>query len=143
MKTTIFFAVLTFLLSINALGQAKDSTVKQLKDGEELKLVREEVEPSFPGGAKGFSLFLRNNLDMNVPEKNGAPDGTYTVVIGFTVSKDGAVKNCVAETRHGYGMEAEVIKVLKKSPDWIPGQRNGSPMEVYRRQPVTFVVAKK
>ncbi len=37
-------------------------------------------------------------------------------------------------------MEAEVVRMLKKSPKWSPAIQNGKPVKAYRKQPVTFVI---
>lgn len=99
-----------------------------------------EEEAVFPGGAAAYKNFLQKNIRAGVPADNKAPAGVYTVIVRFIVHKDGKVSNPVAETNMGYGMEAEVIRLIKISPDWIPAKQNGFVVNAYRRQPVTFVV---
>lgn len=99
-----------------------------------------EIEAEFPGGTGAWTKYLRNNLDANAPIENGATEGTYTVIVRFIVSKDGSISDVVAETKHGFGMEAEAIRAIKKGPKWTPAQQNGRYVNAYRRQPVTFVV---
>jgi protein TonB len=99
-----------------------------------------EIEAEYPGGAAAWGKYLRNNLDANTPVDNGASEGTYTVVVRFIVSRDGSISDVVAETKHGFGMEAEAIKIIKKGPKWTPAQQNGRYVNAYRRQPITFVV---
>ena len=99
-----------------------------------------EIEAQFPGGTAAWAKYLRNNLDPNAPVDNGASEGTYQVVVRFIVSRDGTISDVVAETKHGYGMEAEAIKIIKKGPKWTPAQQNGRFVNAYRRQPITFVV---
>ena len=79
-------------------------------------------------------------MDGSIPVKNGAPDGTYTVVVQFVVDKEGNISEVKPLTRHGYGMEAEVIRVIKKGPQWIPAIQFGRNVKAYRKQPVTFTV---
>lgn len=99
-----------------------------------------EIEAAFPGGTGAWTKYLRNKLDANTPIDNGAPEGTYQVIVKFIVSKDGSISDVVAETKHGYGMEQEAIKVIKNGPKWTPAQQNGRMVNAYRRQPITFVV---
>ena len=99
-----------------------------------------EIEAEYPGGSAAWAKYLKNNLDANTPVDNGASEGTYTVVVRFIVSKDGSISDVVAETKHGYGMEAEAMKIIKKGPRWTPAQQNGRMVNAYRRQPITFVV---
>ena len=102
-----------------------------------------EVEAAFPGGESAWVKYLRKNLDPNVPIDNGAPEGTYQVVVRFVVSKDGSISDVQAETTHGYGMEQEAIKIIKKGPKWTPALQNGRNVNAYRRQPITFVVSEQ
>ncbi len=102
-----------------------------------------EVEAAFPGGDAAWRRYLQNNLDANTPVDNGAPEGTYQVVIRFIVAKDGGISDVVAETSFGHGMEAEAVKIIKKGPKWTPALQNGRNVNAYRRQPITFVVAEQ
>lgn len=99
-----------------------------------------DKEAAFIGGDKAWRIFLENNLNSLVPVNNRAPAGTYTVVIQFVVGKKGEVEDIKALTSYGYGMEAEVIRILRKSPRWEPAILDGKPIRAYRKQPVTFLV---
>jgi len=104
---------------------------------------REEKEAEFPGGEKGWRTFLERNLNPDVPVNRKAPPGTYNVRIKFIVQKDGSITDISAETYYGYGMEEEVIRVIKKGPKWVPAVQYGRNVKAYRIQPVTFVVARQ
>ena len=95
----------------------------------------------FPGGPSVWVKYLQRNLDPNVGKRNGAPAGSYKVIVKFIVSKDGNIINTVANTNHGYGMEKEVIRIIEKGPKWTPAKQNGRSVNSYRRQPVTFIVS--
>jgi protein TonB len=99
-----------------------------------------EQEATFPGGLLGWKTYIQNNLNGSVPVNNKAPVGKYMVIIRFVVSKSGAITNVEAETNYGYGMEQEVIRIIKNGPKWIPGIQGGREVNSYRRQPVTFLV---
>ncbi len=102
-----------------------------------------EIEASYPGGDKAWIRFLQLNLDAGVPAKKKAPVGVYTVVIQFVVDKDGNVSDIKPLTKHGYGMEEEVVSVLKKSTRWKPAVQDGRKVRAYRKQPVTFQVSEE
>jgi antitoxin component YwqK of YwqJK toxin-antitoxin module len=104
---------------------------------------REEIEASYPGGDGAWRLYLQRNLNVNIPVNNGAPAGIYAVIIKFVVAKDGSLKDIVAETYRGYGMEQEVIRIIKKSARWNPAKQYGRYVNAYRRQPITFSVDSK
>jgi antitoxin component YwqK of YwqJK toxin-antitoxin module len=101
---------------------------------------REEIEASFPGGDEAWKAYLRKNLNPDVPSNKGAPNGMYTVVVKFKVTKDGTLTDIAAETNKGYGTEDEAIRLIKKSPKWKPAKQYGRFVTAYRRQPVTFMV---
>lgn len=99
-----------------------------------------DIEASYPGGDKAWRRFLESNLDPTVATRNKAPVGVYTVIIQFVVDKEGRVTDIKPLTNQGYGMEKEVIRLLKKAPRWKPAIQTGRPVKAYRRQPVTFMV---
>jgi protein TonB len=61
-------------------------------------------------------------------------------VVQFIVDKDGNVSEVKALTSHGYGMEEEAVRVIKRGPKWTPAIQNGRQVKAYRKQPITFVV---
>jgi len=96
-----------------------------------------EIEAAFIGN---WIKFLERNLDGETPVRNGAGAGRYTVVIQFVVDKEGKVSDIKPLTNHGYGLEAEAVRVLKKAPKWKPAIQNGLEVKAYRRQMITFEV---
>ena len=102
-----------------------------------------EVEAYFAGGEASWRSYLENNLNPATPVVNGAPAGMYTVYIQFIVSIDGKVSDVKSLTKHGYGMEAEVMRIIRKSPIWVPAIQHGRPVNAYRKQPVTFQVVEE
>ena len=111
-------------------------------DDPNIIFTKAELEASFRGGFEAWKNFLMKNLDANVPIKNKAPLGTYTIVIQFIVDKQGKISDLRALTNHGYGMEIECIRVMNLSPDWVPAMQNGRNVKAFRKQPITFVVAR-
>jgi len=102
---------------------------------------REEIEAEFPGGQKRWRLYLEKNLNPSVPVNHKAPKGLYTVIVKFVIQKDGSVEDIVAETSNGFGMEDEVLRIIKKCPKWIPAIQYGRNVKAFRRQPVSFEVS--
>jgi periplasmic protein TonB len=96
-----------------------------------------EVDAKFDGN---WERFLLKNLNPNTPIDNGAPAGKYKIIIQFVVDLEGNVSDIKALTNHGYGLEQEAIRVLKKATKWIPANQNGRPVKAYRIQPIIFEV---
>lgn len=109
-------------------------------DDEDKVFTKVENEAAFPGGQQAWVRYLQKNLNANAPVDNGASPGTYQVIVKFIVSKDGSISDVQAETKHGYGMEDEAVKIIKRGPKWTPALQNGRNVNAYRRQPITFVV---
>jgi protein TonB len=101
-----------------------------------------EKEAQFSGGEAGWKKFLERNLNPDVAVRNRAPEGTYTVWVQFVVDREGHVTDIKALTKFGFGMEEEVVRILKKSPQWVPAFQFGRNVKAYRKQPVTFMVSK-
>lgn len=115
--------------------------VEEKKEEDENKIFdKVEIEASFPGGDSKWRQYLTNNLNASTPVDNGAPEGTYTTMVQFVVDKEGNISDVRALTSHGYGMEEEAIRVIKKGPKWAPAVQNGRQVKAYRKQPITFQV---
>jgi hypothetical protein len=138
-KKIIFLAcwIFTSVLGISQTPPADSLVI----DAQTFMKVDEEAH--FPGGETSWRSFLSKNLNPNVPVDNGAPIGKYTVIVQFIVLKTGYVAEVKALTRLGYGMEAEVVKLIKKSGLWSPAVMNKQPVNAYRKQPVTFMVTQE
>ena len=102
-----------------------------------------EKPAEFPGGIEGWSNYLMNNLDRNLPNRNKAVPGKYTVKLNFIVSKNGDVENVIAENNPGYGTESEAIRVIEKGPKWIPAEQNGRKVNFLMKQVIVFNVSDK
>ncbi|MBB4801347.1 hypothetical protein HNP37_001408 [Flavobacterium nitrogenifigens] len=78
------------------------------------------VKPEFEGGLKKFQKFISNNT--RYPDEELQVKGT--VEVNYIVEKDGTLSNINVTKDIGYDTGAEAIRVLKKSPKWIPGTHN-------------------
>jgi hypothetical protein len=102
-----------------------------------------EQEAVFSYDERAWFKFLERNLRADVPVNKGAHVGRYTIVVGFSVDVDGSLSDFKSITNYGYGMEEEVIRMLKASPPWKPALFFGKLIKAYRRQPVTFQVVEE
>ncbi len=130
-----------FILLYSSYSYAQDTSRPLLIAADSLIFQKVQVEAQFPGGEAGWMKYLQNYLNAEVPVKNKAKNGRYKVIVRFIVSKDGTISNLVPETAFGYGMEEEVIRVIKAGPKWQPATQNGKNVNTYRKQPITFVVS--
>jgi protein TonB len=124
------------IVETNVIDKGKD-IIEPPKTKESDDPIFVELQAKFIGN---WEKFLIRNLNANVPAENGAPAGSYRVVIQFVVDKEGNVSDIKPLTSLGYGMEQEAVRVLKKATKWEPGIQNGYAVKSYRSQPITFVV---
>jgi hypothetical protein len=92
-----------------------------------------EVKPDFPGGIDKFYDFFRTNF--KTPEEDGLKGRVYAT---FIVERDGALSDIKIIRDIGYGTGKEVLRVLKNSPKWTPGEQNGKKVRVQYSMP--FIV---
>jgi protein TonB len=116
------------------------AVVEAPKEDENKVFTKVEIEASFAGD---WAKFLQRNLNGQAASDAGAPSGTYQVVVQFIVDKEGNVSDVKALTKHGYGMEEEAMRAIKKAPKWNPAVQNGRQVKAYRKQPITFVVTEE
>lgn len=114
--------------------------VEQASPTFEQTFTKVDIEASYPGS---WTDFLIKNLNARVPIKKNAPAGQYAVIVQFIVDREGNISDIKTLTQHGYGMEEEVIRVLKKSKKWTPAMQNGRKVKAYKKQSITFVVSEK
>jgi protein TonB len=115
--------------------------VEEKKEEDENKIFdKVEIEAAFPGGDGKWRQYLERNANGQVATDNGAPEGTYTTVVQFVVDKEGNISDVKSLTNHGYGMEEEAMRVIRKGPKWTPAVQNGRQVKAYRKQPITFQV---
>lgn len=125
------------------LNQNIQDTVPLSDDSLSVKFERVVEEVSFPGGEKAWQEYLHKNIDTTIAKKNKAPNGTYTVIVQFIFDREGNTSDVKALTNHGYGMEEEVIRVIKKTGIWMPAKQNGRSVKAYRKESFTFHVEGK
>ncbi|MBS1655100.1 MAG: hypothetical protein JSU05_09665 [Bacteroidetes bacterium] len=100
-----------------------------------------DTPASFPGGRTAWNKFVEQNLNAAVGIDNGAKKGTYNVVIKFTVTKEGTLKDFEPVTHYKHGFEEEVIRVLKLSSPWIPAKKNGVIVNSRTQQKQVFIIS--
>ena len=92
-----------------------------------------EVKPDFPGGMSKFYKFIAANF--NPPDEPGV---NGKLAISFVIEKDGSLSDIKVTHDIGHGTGPEILRVLKLSPPWIPGERNGKKIRTLYLMP--FVI---
>ena len=97
-----------------------------------------EVMPTYPGGMEALRKFLQRNLNNPQEMEEGEE---VSVQIKFVVDYDGKLQSFVTVKDGGEKFNKEVVRVLKKMPNWVPGKSNGQNVSVYFTIPVKFIPA--
>ncbi len=92
-----------------------------------------DVPPTYPGGNKELIRFLERNLLS--PEDIAE---AVQVKIKFVVDNDGNLESFDIVHDGGEAFNKEVIRVLKKMPQWNPGKKGGRNVKAYCYLPVKF-----
>lgn len=97
-----------------------------------------EIEPSYPGGINALRKFLERNLVNPTSMEEGE---MVAVNVKFVVGYDGKLQQFTVVKDGGEIFNNEVIRVLKKMPQWVPGKSRGQSVAVYFTIPIKFVPA--
>ena len=96
--------------TINYLAIEKTSLI----DYENKIFTEAQIPAEFPGGKQGWVRYLERTLNSDLPLKNGAPAGIYSVVVSFIVARDGSISDAKVENNPGYGINDEAIRVISQ-----------------------------
>lgn len=129
------------MVLISAVGFSQKGTIVDTVYDKILKDSVHNHSAYFRGGAKGWLDYLNNNINPSIAEFNDAKVGKYDVKILFYIGEDGSVVYTKPLTNYGYGQEEELIRVIKKSPLWIPAVQNHQKIKESHIQSYTFYVS--
>lgn len=106
-------------------------------NGETSTYTEPDKLPEFKGGQKEFAWFLGNNLRYPEKARNMGVQGT--VLLTFVVEKDGSLSNIkVLGKAPSKEIGDEAIRILNKSPKWLPGRQFGRVVRVAYTVPIVF-----
>lgn len=140
MKLNTIFAIL-LLASFSTYADEQKYTEIQVenesnRDNNILDFITLDKQPAFPGGIDGLMKFLSENVVY--PSECAKSRIQGMVIVKFTVFKDGKVGNIEVERSANPILDAEAVRVVSLLPDWIPGELNGKPVNVWYKLPVNF-----
>ena len=114
----------------------KTETIHENKKGDSTAIRFVEKMPEFPGGASKFYEYLTKELKY---PKNCMEKGiSGKVIVEFVIERNGSISNVKVVTKVHPELDAEAIRVIKGSPNWIPGEQLGKPVRVFYTIPINF-----
>jgi hypothetical protein len=99
-----------------------------------LGMIDPEIQPNFPGGMAEFLTFFGN--EFNRPENITTTNNK--IRISFAVEKDGSLTYIEPREAIDEILEKEIIRVLKLSPKWEPGESNGKKIRMTFSLPIVL-----
>jgi len=94
------------------------------------------VLPKFPGGEMALLKFLVANT--RYPDEAIRNNIQGRVTASFLVMADGTISDVKILQNVHPSLDKEAFQVIKRMPKWIPGTKDGKPVNVYYTLPVTF-----
>ena len=95
--------------------------------------------PTFKGqDANAFSSWVTARLKYPQDAKDARIEGT--VLVKFVIGTNGGVQEVEVEKGVFPSLDAEAVRVIKSSPKWKPGIKDGKPVRVTYHHPVIFIL---
>ncbi|KXX69641.1 energy transducer TonB [Flammeovirga sp. SJP92] len=126
--------VLCLFLGASALVNAQEATTEK-KENERVFAVVEDPA-AFPGGMGKFYKLIGKNMKYPKQAKQMGVEGK--VYVQFVVEKDGSLSDVKVVRGLGAGCDEEALRLVKESPKWKPGKKDGLPTEQRMVLPISF-----
>jgi protein TonB len=102
-----------------------------------------DIRASFLGGQEKFIEYVTNTFQYPIRCQDDDINGF--VILKFMVDEIGRISrvSAIEETPNCPEFTTEAIRVLKKSPQWIPGQLNGVPVKSWNEITIKLNVSNR
>jgi TonB family protein len=97
-----------------------------------------QQSPEFPGGTAKFGEYLGKNIYYPVEARKKNIQGR--VIVQFIVEADGNLSNLNVLRSPDESLSREAVRVLEKSPKWVPGRQDGIAVRVLYTVPIAFTL---
>ena len=87
--------------------------------------------PEFPGGKAGFDQYIKDNKKLTGKVSD-------TVTVSFVIEKDGSLKYFQIVTGLSNDCVNEALRLMKQSPKWHQGMKNGIPVRTLSSVTIYF-----
>lgn len=92
-----------------------------------------EVMPQYVGGEEAMMKFFKNNIKITADGKKPG-----TIFVEFVVTKTGKPTNITVKRGVNPSYDQEVMRAVRRMPNWIPGKNQGKEVNVRMILPVVF-----
>lgn len=129
--------VLCIIYALASIQMCCTSCNQRTKEDDAILFAMVEEKPRFLNGdLSNFSKWVYSQLKY--PQDALGNDITGKVIVRFTISKEGGIKNVlITESAHPT-LDKEVMRVISQVPKWTPGKSHGTPIDVEYIFPIVF-----
>lgn len=122
----LFLIMLFAFVSVNAYSQSDDA------DNDVYNMVDQSAK--FQDGYNSIIKFVQENIKFPAEAKENNVHGK--LMLSVVVEKDGSLSDITVKKGLGYGLDEEIVRIIKMMPKWQPAQHKGKTV----RQSQTIVI---
>ena len=122
----LFLIMLLAFVSVNAYSQSDDA------DNDVYNMVDQSAK--FQDGYNSIIKFVQENIKFPAEAKENNVHGK--LMLSVVVEKDGSLSDIKIKKGLGYGLDEEIVRIIKMMPKWQPAQHKGKTV----RQSQTIVI---
>ena len=122
----LFLIMLLAFVSVNAYSQSDDA------DNYVYNMVDQSAK--FQDGYNSIIKFVQENIKFPAEAQENNVHGK--LMVSVVVEKDGSLSDIKIKKGLGYGLDEEIVRIIKMMPKWQPAQHKGKTV----RQSQTIVI---
>ena len=111
----LFLIMLLAFVSVNAYSQSDDA------DNDVYNMVDQSAK--FQDGYNSIIKFVQENIKFPAEAKENNVHGR--LMLSVVVEKDGSLSDITVKKGLGYGLDEEIVRIIKMMPKWQPAQHKG------------------
>ena len=111
----LFLIMLLAFVSVNAYSQSDDA------DNDVYNMVDQSAK--FQDGYNSIIKFVQENIKFPAEAQENNVHGR--LMVSVVVEKDGSLSDIKIKKGLGYGLDEEILRIIKMMPKWQPAQHKG------------------
>lgn len=143
MKSTLTFLALFLATAAFAQSNVAPTTPS---NADSTQPSTNDTVPQFPGGPKGWQLYLQRNMHADVASdivlRKKQRDSVEYVIVSFLVDTSGSISDVKVDNpgKLTPSVAAEAVRVITRGPNWIPATVNGVKVAYRQKQSLAFSI---
>lgn len=138
MKAMALIGLMTCGLAMGVLSCSDAQNQVPEASSKEKVFTEADKMPEYPGGMSALFQFIGDNLSYPKSEESRGTEGTVHVV--FVVKETGEVGDVAIENGVSRVLDEAAMDIVKKMPDWTPGEKDGKKVSVRMVLPIKFAL---